>query len=102
MGGFLGDKAKDMLKEVMDDYGIEPGELYESIDETLEVMNEFAPVIERLDHASQNIEDNLSDIENVAEDFNENSSEMVEAMESLDDTLQKFAELAEDLEDEDN
>lgn len=100
MGGFLGDKALDLFKEAMEDYGIEPGELYEAIDDTLEVINELAPAVERMESISEDLEKDVSDFKEEIGTFNENSEEMVDAMNNLSTSLEKFADIMDDMQEE--
>lgn len=100
MGGFLQDKATEMLTDVMEEHGIKPGELNQRIEQTLDIIVELAPVAESMAETSQELEDNVDDLYMEIRKFNENSGEMVEALNGLEDTLEKFAGLLEDLEEE--
>lgn len=99
MGGFLGDKAKEAVKEVMDDYGMKPGELYESINRTMEVIEEMAPRIRKMEEISDNLDEDVSDLRDEIQEFNDNTVKLAEALEDNSESLDKLADLAEDLED---
>lgn len=100
MGGFIGDKALDLFKEAMEDYGIEPGELNEAINDTLEVVNDLAPAVQRMEDISENLEKDVSEFKEEINTFNGNSAEMVEAMDNLSESLEKFSDIMEDMQEE--
>lgn len=100
MGSFLGDKALDLFKEAMEDYGIQPGELYESIDQTLKIINKLAPQVERIEEISENLDDEVGDLHTEIKEFNSNSEDLVEALNNNAETLEKLADLVEDIEEE--
>ena len=99
MGGLLGNKALELFKQAMEDYGIEPGELYESIDQTLEVIHDLKPVVENIDDVSDDLNKDVQELQQQIEEFNNNSSDLVDALESNANSLEKFAEIVEDMDD---
>lgn len=99
MAGLLGNKALELFKEAMEDYGIQPGELYESIDQTLDVIGDLKPVVENIDDVSDNLQGDVEELQEQIEDFNDNAGRLADALESNSESLQKFAEIAEDMKD---
>lgn len=98
MGGFMEDKAAEMLENVMERKGIKPGELLSRIEKTLELIDNLAPVAKDMSETSSELEHNVTDLQNQMEKFNNNSNDMVEAMNGLSETLEKFHDLFEDVE----
>lgn len=101
MGGFLGDKALELFKEAMEDYGIQPGELYQSIDETLQIINKLAPQVERMEDISSNLDEDVGELHDEIKRFNDNTEDLVDALEDNSETLNKLADLVEDVEEVD-
>lgn len=100
MGGFLGDKALDLFKEAMEDYGIQPGELYETIDETLQIINKLAPQVEKMESISKNLDEDVEELHDEIKRFNNNTEDLTDALEQNTQTLSKLANLVEDVEDQ--
>lgn len=101
MSGFLGDKAEKVVKNIMEDYGIEPGELYRTIDETMEVLNQLAPQVENMEEISENLDGDIQEFREEVRRFNDNTEELTEALNNTASTLEKFGEMMQNLE-EDN
>lgn len=100
MGGFLQDKATEMLSEVMKEHGIEPGELLDRISRTLDLIESLKPVAEDMAETSDNLERDVAQLRSQMKEFNSNSEEMVDAMNGLSETLGKFHGFFEDIEEE--
>lgn len=98
MGSFLGDKALDLFKEAMEDYGIQPGELYQTIEETLEVINRLAPQVERMEEISDNLDEDVGELHEEIQRFNDNTEDLTNALEDNTESLSKLADLMEDME----
>jgi len=97
MGGFLQDKAAEMMADAMESFGIEPGELLKRIEKTLDLIDSMLPVAEQMAETSEDLEDNVNELQQQIGEFNKNSSEMVDAMEGLAETLDKYYDLFEDV-----
>lgn len=100
MAGFLEEKATEMLSNVMEKHGIEPGELLDRIERTLDIIEALKPVAEDMGETSKKIEGNVDELQTQIRKFNHNTEEMTEAMEELGDTLEKFHGFFEDIEEE--
>lgn len=100
MAGFLQDKAAEMMADAMRQFDIEPGELLERIEHTMDLIDTILPIIEQMADISKSLEGNVNNLQNEIGNFNENTEDMVEAMEGLDDTLNKFHGLFSEIEEE--
>lgn len=98
MGGFLQDKAAEMMANAMENFGIEPGELLHRIEDTLDLIDSMMPVAKQMAETSEDLEDNVDELQNQIRRFNDNAEDMVGAMENLGKTLEKFYDLFEEVE----
>lgn len=97
--GFLDEKAAEAMEAVMDNHGIQPGEMLEKLEITLDVIRDLAPVAERMADTSDNLERDIDELRTEVREFNDNSEDMVEAIRGLEDTLEKFHSMFEEMED---
>lgn len=101
MPGFFEDKAYEVMKRMMEEEGIEPGELNERFGETLEMINKMAPVIRAMEDTSQEFTDNVNDLSGQLEQFNENADDLATSMENLGESLDKLNGMMEKMDETD-
>ena len=100
MAGFLEEKATEMLSNVMEKHGIEPGELLDRIERTLDIIEALKPVAEDMGDTTKEIEGNVDDLQIQIRKFNKNTEDMTQAMEDLGETLNKFHDFFKEIEEE--
>lgn len=96
--GVLGDKALELFKEAMEDYGIEPGELNENIQDAMDVVRRLEPILKNIDKQADRLEEDAGELMDEIEAFNENSEEMVKAFDDCAESFEKVADAMDDLE----
>lgn len=96
--GMLGNKALELFKEAMEDYGIEPGELNENIQNAMEVVDRLEPILKNIDDRAERLESDTGELMEEVEQFNDNSREMVRAFDECAKSFEKVADAMEDLE----
>lgn len=96
--GFIEDRALELFKAAMEDYGIEPGEVHKVTVEAMEVINDMKPVMENLDDTSERLKQDTKELMVEIEKFNDNSEEMVEAFNNTAEALEKVADAFGDIE----
>lgn len=95
--GMLGDRAAEVFKSAMESYGIEPGEVHETTQEAMEVINDLAPVVERIDEISAKMETDMDELHGEIREFNNNSERMVDAFEKNAEAMEKVADVMKDI-----
>lgn len=98
--GFFEKKAVEVVEELMEKKGIEPGELNKRVEATLTVIDELAPHIRKMEEVSSDLNGNVSDLEQEINEFNNNSDEMTEALDNLAESMDKVHDLIEDVAEE--
>lgn len=98
MPGFLEKKGVELISDVMERKGIKPGELNERIEETLEIIHQFMPVINEIQQTSESLETDVNELRAEMQEFNDNSDEMATAMNNLAESLEKFSDMMEEVE----
>lgn len=103
--GFFDEKAVDVIEEVMENKGIEPGELNERIGKVLDLIEEFEPTVRQIGELSEDmnedveqLREDIESLETTIDDFSGESNEMADAMNNLAESMDKFADLMEDVE----
>jgi len=99
MGGLLGgggssgidERIADILVEVFDRYDVEPGELNENINDTIELVKEFAPVVKKVEDVVDNMENDVNDVRDDIQDMDENMEDLQEALREFNDTSGSLA-----------
>jgi methyl-accepting chemotaxis protein len=109
-GGGIDERIADILVNVFDRYDIEPGELNKNINDTIELVREFAPEIRQLQELTDSMENdvqdmrrdlnsldrNMDDLGETLDTFNENSDELADQLERVADSMEQFNELIDD------
>jgi methyl-accepting chemotaxis protein len=99
-GGFFSDKAYEVMKEMMEREGIDPGELNERIGRVTEMMNDLAPIVMSMKDTSEEFSDNVEELNSNLQDFNNNADEIAESIDELADSMEKVGNMMDRVEDE--
>lgn len=99
------DRLADIVVKVFDKYGIEPGEINRKMNDTIELVQELAPVVREMEDLSQDLDNDVdelqSDVHRLNENiqrFNNNAGDLADQLEDTAQSFDKFRELAEDAE----
>lgn len=104
------DRIANILVKVFDNYDIEPGELNKNINDTIELVREFAPVVKQVEGVVEDMEgdvesiredinrmdDNMDELEDALTEFNKTSGSLAESMTEVANTLDRFNDLIEE------
>lgn len=102
-GGGIDDRIANIVVKVFDEYDIEPGELNENINDAVQLVQEFKPILEGVEDISKDMDNDVTELredinrfnENI-EEFNEMSSELSEAFTRTADSFERFNGLVEE------
>jgi len=107
MGGILGGsgdglkgQVADILIDVFDRYDIEPGELNENINKTVQIVQDLKPIAEEMQELSGDLEGNVGDLRDEVQEFNNNSTELAKSIDEMAESLDNFNQLIEEAVDE--
>lgn len=95
-GGGVKGQIADILVEVFDRYDVEPGELNENINDAVELVREFAPVMRQMEEITKNIETDIDDLQEQAEQFNKNSRQLAESLDDVAESMENFNQMVEE------
>lgn len=102
--GSLEDRAAKIVAKVFEQQGVEPGELQENLNETVEIIQDLYPVAKRMEELSGDLDGNVAELQTEVKQFNNNSDEIAEGLNNLADSMDSFnnmvEEAAEEMEDE--
>lgn len=89
-GGGIKGQVADILIEVFDRYDIEPGELNENINDAVELVKEFSPVIREMQEVTNSIETDIEELKDVANEFEQNSEKLADSLDNMAESLDNF------------
>jgi methyl-accepting chemotaxis protein len=97
------DRIANVVVKVFNKYGIEPGEMNKKMNDTIELVQELAPVVRGMEDLSQDLD---NDVDALREDvnrlnkniekFNSNAGSLADQLEETAESFEDFAKLAED------
>jgi len=89
-GGAMNDRIADILVNVFDKYGIDPGELNEKMDSTIDLVSDLKPFLDTLEERSRDLTDDIKSVEDDINNLRESTEQFNLVASDLSDDIQEL------------